>query len=99
MRVVAKTSNKVHAMTDIYHETLARRMGFKPLHERTPEEQASIHNYCNKYYDVDNSSWYYWKESTVGDGNWISYDCEPHNRIAAPHLRSKSQSSKDETKP
>jgi hypothetical protein len=25
----------------------------------------------------------------VGDNSWISYDTEPHKRIAAPHLRSK----------
>ena len=78
-------------MTDIYHETLARRMGFKPYAELSPENHVSIWDYCNKYYDIESFliTEYWYKKSTMGDNNWISYDVQPHKRIAAPHLRSK----------
>jgi hypothetical protein len=78
-------------MTDIYHETLARRMGFKPFKEFTPESQLSVLDYCEKHYpdheDVLTEHW--WKESNPGDRNWVSYDVQQHNRINAPHLRGK----------
>jgi hypothetical protein len=79
-------------MNDIYHETLAKRMGFRPYKELTEAQTGSLRAYCWKYHSNDDDfecNCYYWKESTPGDDNWISYDVEQHNRIAAPHLRSK----------
>lgn len=80
-------------MTDVYHETLARRTGFKPYSELTPAEADSVEAYCYQWYSEeplgDILYWHWWKESTIGDNNWISYDVGQHNRINAPHLRSK----------
>ena len=75
--------------TEDYHKDVARKCGFRPFKELGSSEQLSIVDYCQKYYQGSNK-WicdHYWKESTVGDGNWISYDVVPHDRIAAPHLK------------
>ena len=73
-----------------YPEELAKRTGFKPYNELTPEQHTSIWDYCNKYYDIETFppfDTFYWKESSVGDGNWISFDVSVINRTAAPHLK------------
>ena len=75
-------------------EALAQRTGFKPYEELTPEQQRSVIEYWNKWYsgyEPNHWSWYYWKESTIGDNNWISFDISPHNRIVAPHLKESKQ--------
>jgi hypothetical protein len=76
------------------HETVATRFLFKPFAALSEAQQLSVLEYCTKYYkdqsqSLSLSELYWWKESTVGDNNWISYDCRPHIRIAAPHLRRK----------
>jgi hypothetical protein len=70
-----------------HHTQTARKFGFVPWAELNSMQQNSIVEYCLKYYKDDSmvdSLW--WKESTQGDGNWISYDVTPYNRINAPHL-------------
>jgi hypothetical protein len=75
-------------MTD--HELVATKFMFKPFAALSENQQCSVLEYCTKYYkDQSLSELCWWKESTIGDNNWISYDCRPHIRIAAPHLRRK----------
>jgi hypothetical protein len=71
-----------------YHEEVALKFGFRPYEELSPEQQISVDSYVDKHYfeRIDPKN-YFWKESSVGDGNWISYYVQTHNRIAAPHLR------------
>jgi hypothetical protein len=76
-----------------YHEELARKTGFKPFEELTEEQQKSVWRYVDRWYTDEHLNptvypeVFYWKESSVGDGNWIGFDVTPHNRIAAPHLK------------
>jgi hypothetical protein len=75
-------------------EELARRVGFEPFNEFTTEQQKSIEAYVKKWYDkapkhkiLFSLDEYWWKESSIGDNNWISYDVSPALRIQAPHLK------------
>jgi hypothetical protein len=74
--------------TEYYHKDVARKCGFRPFSELNEEQQISVFDYCHKYYNEFYAYRHHWfKESTVGDGNWISYDVAPHDRINAPHLK------------
>ena len=55
---------------------LAIKFGFVPFNELSKEQKDSVLNYCNRIeaYKNINPSFYWWKESSVGDNNWISFN-------------------------
>jgi hypothetical protein len=71
-----------------YPEELALKTGFRPWNEMTTNQHLSVFKYIDKYYvKTFDPTFYFWKESETGDGNWISFDTRPVTRIAAPHLK------------